>query len=103
MNPTAHASALWAIQHAGNGTAGVVVVRHVQTSDTEQPRELTVRRGLIAVADAQVQGEIGPYSPVVLEIEAVIGVYRKVGLSLLGVAVAGDVSQHDIRQRDSSR
>src|ERR1035437_5920308 len=92
LGPGAHASARRAGQEAGNGTAGVIVVRHGQTSDTEQPRELAVRRGLIAVTDADVQGEVRTYPPVVLDIEAVVGVYRKVALSLLGVAVVADVA-----------
>src|SRR5205823_6314263 len=43
------------------------------------------------------------YPPVILKVEAVIGVYRKVGRALLGVAVTRDISQHDIRQRDAAR
>src|SRR5215472_3354949 len=59
-------------------------------------------RRLIAVANAYVQGEIGTDSPVVLEVAAVVGIYRKVGCALLGVRVAVHISQHDIRQRDAT-
>src|SRR5207302_1684884 len=100
VDPAAHASSRRAVQDAGNGTAGVKVIRHGQTSDTETSREFAVRRSLITVADAHVEGEVGTNPPIVLEIEAVVGVDRKIGLSLLVITVAGDVSEHDIRQRD---
>src|ERR1044071_7536722 len=62
-----------------------------------------MRGGLIAVADPDVQSKVVAYPPVVLKIETVIGVYREIGLSLLGIAVTRDVAEHDIRQSDAAR
>ena len=45
---------------------------------------------------------LGQDPPVVLEIEAVVRVYRKQCCALLGVAVTGHVPEHDVRQRNAA-
>ena len=77
LNPAAHAPSRRAGQNAGNGTAGVIVVGHRQAADAEPARKLAVRRSFVAVADAEVQCQVGTDSPVVLEISAVVTVHRK--------------------------
>src|ERR1017187_10354090 len=102
LNPASHA----ATRRAGDRTGdrvGIVIVRRRQAAHAQPSRKLTVRRTLGAIADTQIESELGQDPPVILEIEAVDGGYGKRAGALLGVAVLRDVAQHQRRDADAAR